>query len=65
MTTMVQSALSISTRKGIDSPEIQNRGKVTIPSRELFRGEREIWIIHREEVYRLRITSKDRLILTK
>ncbi|MBI3991501.1 MAG: hemin uptake protein HemP [Candidatus Omnitrophica bacterium] len=43
----------------------QKKGKVTIPSGELFKEEREIHIVHREEVYRLRITSNDKLILTK
>jgi len=31
----------------------------------LFRAEREILIVHRGEVYRLRITRADKLILTK
>jgi len=34
-------------------------------SRDLFRTEREILIVHRDEVYRLRITRADKLILTK
>jgi hemin uptake protein HemP len=36
-----------------------------IDSRELFRSEREIMIAHGEEIYRLRLTSQNKLILTK
>lgn len=36
-----------------------------IDSRELFSGEREIIIAHGEDVYRLRLTSQNKLILTK
>jgi hemin uptake protein HemP len=37
----------------------------TLDARELFRGEREIWIEHAGVRYVLRITRRDRLILTK
>ena len=36
-----------------------------IESRELFAAEREIIILHGEESYRLRLTSQNKLILTK
>ena len=36
-----------------------------IDSRELFRSEREIIIAHGGEIYRLRLTSQNKLILTK
>jgi len=36
-----------------------------IDSRELFSAEREIIISHGEESYRLRLTSQNKLILTK
>jgi hemin uptake protein HemP len=36
-----------------------------IDSRELFSAEREIIIAHGEENYRLRLTSQNKLILTK
>ena len=36
-----------------------------IDSRELFTTEREIIIAHRGENYRLRLTSQNKLILTK
>jgi hemin uptake protein HemP len=36
-----------------------------IDSRDLFSGEREIIISHGEEAYRLRLTSQNKLILTK
>lgn len=34
-------------------------------SEELFRGGREMWIEHAGQMYRLRITARGRLILTK
>ncbi|MGQ0682231.1 hemin uptake protein HemP [Bradyrhizobium sp.] len=36
-----------------------------IESRELFAAEREIIIAHGEDTYRLRLTSQNKLILTK
>lgn len=39
--------------------------KKTYSSSELFDDALEIVIIHEEEAYRLRITSKNKLILTK
>jgi hemin uptake protein HemP len=36
-----------------------------IDSRDLFSSEREIIIAHGEEAYRLRLTSQNKLILTK
>jgi len=36
-----------------------------IESRALFSAEREIIIVHGEESYRLRLTSQNKLILTK
>ncbi|UGY17480.1 hemin uptake protein HemP [Bradyrhizobium septentrionale] len=36
-----------------------------LDSRELFSTEREIIIVHGEEHYRLRLTSQNKLILTK
>ena len=36
-----------------------------IDSRDLFSTEREIMIVHGEETYRLRLTSQNKLILTK
>jgi len=37
----------------------------SIESRDLFAGTREVLIRHGQEVYRLRLTSQNRLILTK
>ena len=36
-----------------------------IPSDTLFKGDKEVLIVHRGVIYRLRITANDRLILTK
>jgi hemin uptake protein HemP len=38
---------------------------VTLTSADILRGGREAMILHAGEAYRLRVTSKDRLILTK
>jgi hemin uptake protein HemP len=37
----------------------------TIESTALMAGAREVMIIHRSDVYRLRLTANDKLILTK
>jgi hemin uptake protein HemP len=36
-----------------------------VSSDDLFRGDREVVIVHRDEEYRLRITRAGKLILTK
>jgi hemin uptake protein HemP len=38
---------------------------IRIASAEVFRGRREVVIIHRGQEYRLHITKADKLILTK
>ncbi len=38
---------------------------VRIVSSDLFRGQREVVIVHRGQEYRLHITKADKLILTK
>jgi hemin uptake protein HemP len=47
-----------------DTPEVAARGR-QVTSTTLFRGEREIVIVHRGQEYHLRITKSDKLILTK
>jgi hemin uptake protein HemP len=48
------------------SPEpAGNPPPLTLTSAELLRGARELTILHAGEAYRLRLTSRDRLILTK
>jgi hemin uptake protein HemP len=37
----------------------------SLPSTDLFRGDREVVIVHGKEQYRLRITRAGKLILTK
>ena len=39
--------------------------ELRISSTELFKGHREIVIVHRDREYRLHITRADKLILTK
>lgn len=38
---------------------------IRIASADVFRGQREVVIVHRGQEYRLRITKADKLILTK
>jgi len=45
--------------------EVTTGPAVRIVSTELFRGRREIVIVHRGQEYRLHITKADKLILTK
>lgn len=42
-----------------------NPRAASVSSASLFRGRREIVILHRGQEYRLRITKADKLILTK
>jgi hemin uptake protein HemP len=48
-----------------DSPASGDPLPLTYLTQEIFQGRREVWIEHGNEMYRLRITSKGRLILTK
>lgn len=43
----------------------ERRGPRRIDSPALFRGDREVVIVHQGQEYRLRITKADKLILTK
>lgn len=45
--------------------EVTTGPAIRIVSTELFRGRREIVIVHRGQEYRLHITKADKLILTK
>jgi hemin uptake protein HemP len=45
--------------------EVTSAPAVRIVSSDLFRGRREIVIVHRGQEYRLHITKADKLILTK
>jgi hemin uptake protein HemP len=52
------------------SPEKAGRtglfeSKQVISSRDLFFGGKEVWIEHGNELYCLRLTKQDKLILTK
>jgi hemin uptake protein HemP len=55
--------------KSSDNPSAATRSIAMngnrIDSRELFAVEREIIIVHGEETYRMRLTSHNKLILTK
>jgi hemin uptake protein HemP len=42
-----------------------HRSPVVYSSAELFGDDREVWIEHRGELYRLRITASGKLYLTK
>lgn len=46
--------------------ETTSRGQpILYTSTELLRGQKEAWIEHGDELYRLRLTSRGNLILTK
>jgi hemin uptake protein HemP len=52
------------------TPSVDDRRQVVLAgnrldSRDLFAGIREITIAHGDEVYRLRLTAQNKLILTK
>ncbi len=47
------------------SPPAPASTRREISSAELLRGEKEIWIRHGEEIYRLRLTRSGKLILQK
>jgi hemin uptake protein HemP len=40
-------------------------GRIVYQSDELMKGQRDVWIEHGEEIYRLRLTSSGKLYLTK
>ncbi len=46
-------------------PAARPPGVRLVPSRELLQDQRELWIEHRGQVYRLRLTPSGRLYLTK
>jgi hemin uptake protein HemP len=50
-------------------PTAEERGEAAVPARiessALFRGRREVVILHQGQEYRLRITRANKLILTK
>jgi hemin uptake protein HemP len=47
------------------APRAPAAPRLRLPSRDLFRGQREIVILHAGHEYLLRITRADKLILTK
>jgi hemin uptake protein HemP len=51
--------------KFTERKQTSDMAKRVISSEELFNGQQEIIILHAGEEYRLRITSNNRLILTK
>jgi hemin uptake protein HemP len=55
--------------RGVPQPG-RSRGEpqqapMRVPAAELFRGRRELIILHNADEYRLRVTSNGKLILTK
>jgi len=49
----------------IASATVGEKGNDVVDSQTLFQGQREIWIEHEGERYRLRITRRGKLILQK
>ena len=60
----IQPSPASTDRRGADAPSMRSRTPV-VDSRALLAGQREVLIEHAGEVYRLRHTRNDRLILTK
>lgn len=58
-TTQQESTLKPEDATGVTEPEL------VIPSHELLQGRREIYIEHEGQKYRLRVTSRGKLYLTK
>jgi hemin uptake protein HemP len=54
-----------SAKEASSAQTIASANPVTIESGDLFRGQREILIQHGDEIYRLRITRNEKLILHK
>lgn len=50
--------------KPADSPDDAERPEI-LRSSDLLKGKREVWIEHRSDMYRLRVTSSGKLYLTK
>lgn len=46
-----------------DQPESER--PLTVTSQEVLQGRRELWIEHEGQIYRLRVTSRGKLYLTK
>ena len=55
----------ILTSQAVDTSSAGELRSHSVSSAALFRGQREIVIVHRGQEYRLRITKSDKLILTK
>ena len=47
------------------APPIDELRPLIVASDELLQGRRELWIEHRGELYRLRVTSAGKLYMTK
>ena len=47
------------------SQSAKSPGKQVLDANELFKGQRDVEILFKNEIYRLRITRNDKLILTK
>jgi hemin uptake protein HemP len=45
------------------SPDVE--GQRIVNSQDLLQGQKELWILHGDEMYRLRITASGKLYLTK
>jgi hemin uptake protein HemP len=52
-------------RAGLTKPEEQGAPGESVDSTVLMHGKRELLIRHGEDIYRLRVTASNKLILTK
>ena len=62
---MTQSRQGDARAAGLPAAEAEASGPPRLDVNDLFAGSREAVLVHRGTEYRLRITSNDKLILTK
>ncbi len=65
MSVVLQSPSATARAISSDPKIAENERPQIVTSEELLRGQRELWIEHGENMYRLRLTSAGKLYLTK
>ncbi len=65
MSVVLQSPSATARAISSDPKTAENERPQIVTSEELLRGQRELWIEHGENMYRLRLTSAGKLYLTK
>jgi hemin uptake protein HemP len=65
VTEPIAGSRGVQANRAVRLPVLAGPSASPVSSDTLFRGRREIVIVHRGQEYRLRITRMDKLILTK